>query len=610
MRKRIIFLLILNVAIILASLGVISHLSVSASIDRSIENRLTLANIIGKYVDHVLESNLKRLYDISLSGKVDFADGDWGPEKKALKGASEYSVFTGRLFFLDRRGNMVLSYPHREGERQNLLDVPHVARTMTELKPVISDVYTMPGTGRKVIFTLVPLKNKDGEVVGVAGGEIDPTNYMLTQIIATIPTGKNTYIELIDSHGVVIASNDPRRILTCNERYKFLGALMAEKKGTVRSCHRCKGNPEEKREREMLAFAPLSVAPWGIIVRDPQEAVFSPSTGLSKGFLVLSLVAIATTTMLAIGLSRSIVRPVRSLIDATQRIAGGNLEQPVEVSSRDEIGTLSHSFDDMRAKLARSLESIQRYSEELETRVAERTEELQRSREKLAILLREIITAEEEERKRIARELHDDTSQSLNAILISLDGIGSHFSAYDPIRKQLLQIREQCMLMLKGLHQMIRDLRPPVLDDLGLESAIKWVLERHIGERGGRFSFTTAGNCEELKARSSGVLDFSRVELVLFRVVQEAIINISKHADAKNVSVAVIFGDDSIELEIEDDGRGFDAEKVFEGFKKGRVKGLGLLGMEERISLLDGKLSVKSEPGMGTRIEVFVPIPL
>ncbi len=611
MRKRIIFLLVLNMGIILASLGVISHLSVSASIDRSLENRLTLANIIGKYVDHVLESNLKRLYDISLSGKVDFADGDWDPEKKALKGAIEYSVFTGRLFFLDRRGNMVLSYPHREGERLNLLGIPHVTRTITELKPVITDVYTMPATGRKVIFALVPLKNKDGEVVGVAGGEIDPTNYLLTQIIGTIPTSADTFIELVDSHGVIIASNDPRRILTCNERYKFLGGLMAEKKGTVLSCHRCKESiPDEKRERDMLAFAPLSVAPWGIIVRDPQSKVFSPSTSLSKAFLVLSLIAIATTTLLAIGLSRSIVRPVRALIGATQRIAQGNLAEPVEATSRDEIGTLSRSFDDMRIKLAQSVESIQRYSEELETRVAERTEELQKSREKLALLLGEIITAEEEERKRIARELHDDTSQSLNAILISLDAIGSHFSAYDPIRRQLVQIREQCMLMLKGLHQMIRDLRPPVLDDLGLESAIKWVLERHIGERGGRFSFTTAGNCDELKARSRGVLDFSRIELVLFRVVQEAIINISKHADAKNVAVAVMFGDDSIEMEIEDDGRGFDAKEVFATFKKGRVKGLGLLGMEERIALLDGKLTVTSEPGAGTRIEVYVPIPL
>jgi hypothetical protein len=85
MQKRIIFLLILNVGIILVSLGVISHLSVNASIERSIENRRMLANIIGRYIDYVIESNVKRLYDISLSGKVDLEDNDWDPERKALK---------------------------------------------------------------------------------------------------------------------------------------------------------------------------------------------------------------------------------------------------------------------------------------------------------------------------------------------------------------------------------------------------------------------------------------------------------------------------------------------------------------------------------------------
>ena len=91
MKKRIIFLLILNMTIILVSLGVISHLSVSASIKRSLDNRLALANLIGKYIDYILENNLKRLYDISLSGRIDFDDGDWEPEKKALKAAIEYS---------------------------------------------------------------------------------------------------------------------------------------------------------------------------------------------------------------------------------------------------------------------------------------------------------------------------------------------------------------------------------------------------------------------------------------------------------------------------------------------------------------------------------------
>ena len=609
MKKRIIVLLILNMSVILVSLGVISYLSVNASIKRSLESRLALANIIGKYVDYILESNLKRLYDISLSGKVDFEDKDWEPEKKVLKGAIEYSIFTGRVFLVDRHGNVAISYPHQEDEQINMLSIPYVSKTLAELKPVVSDVYTVSSTRRKIIYAIVPLRNRHGEIVGAAGGEIDPTNYLLAQIIRTIPTGADTFIELVDSSGVIIASNDPRRILTCSERYKFLGSLINDKKATVLNCHRCKEeSPDSKREKDMLAFAPLSVAPWGIIVRDPQEAVFLPSIHLREGFVVLSIISIATASLLAIGLSRSIVRPVRSLITATQKIARGNLSEPIVVSTKDEIGTLGRSFDEMRIKLAESLESIQEYSVELESRVADRTKELNRSKEKLAILLREVMTAGEDERKRVARELHDDTSQSLNAILIALDSIVIHFSEYDPVRKQIKQIREQCMTMLKGLHRMIKDLRPPILDDLGLESAIQWVLEKHIGERGIQFRFRTEGDRDALKTRSRGVLDYSKIELALFRVVQESIINISKHADAKNVTVAAKFGDSGIELTIEDDGRGFDVGKVFESDRKDRHMGLGLMGMEERVGLLDGKLAIRSEPAKGTSITVFIPV--
>lgn len=609
MQRRIVFLIILNLVIILASLGIISHLSINASINKSLENRLALAMITGQYIDHVLESNLKRLYDISLSGKIDFEDGEWGPERKALKTAFEYSIFTDRIFLMDTYGNVVIAYPHREEERVNLLSIPYVRKTLAEMRPVISDVYTVSPTQKKVIFALVPLKNKNSEIVGVAGGEIDPTNYLLAQAIKSIHTEPDTYVELMDSQGVIIASNDPRKILTCSQQNKFLNVLISDRKGSVINCHRCKESSYgNKRERDMLAFAPLSVAPWGISVRDPREKVFAPSVSLRKGFLLLSAVSIFTGLLLAIGLSKGIVRPIHSLIGATQKIARGNLQDPIEVSTKDEIGTLSMSFDDMRIRLAESVERIQQYSFELENRVADRTKELTQSKEKLAVLLREVITAEEEERRRIARELHDDTSQSLNVTMISLDSVISRYSDYDPVRKQLKQIREQCMIMLKGVHSLINDLRPTVLDDLGLESAIKWVLEKHLGDHGIQYYIDTKGDSEGLKTRCRGILDYGKIELVLFRVIQEAIINVSKHADAENVYVTLEFGDSSIEMEVEDDGKGFDLEGDLESARTGTYIGLGLLGMEERIALLDGKLTVWSEPGEGTRIKVYVPI--
>jgi hypothetical protein len=152
MQKRIIFLLFLNVGVILVSLGIISHLSVSASIERSLENRLMLANIIGRYVDYVIESNVKRLYDVSLSGKIDLEDNDWDPERKALKTAMEYSIFTGRIFLLDRRGRVLLSYPHPEEEGVGAFILPYVKKATADLKPAITDVHVLPATQRSMVL--------------------------------------------------------------------------------------------------------------------------------------------------------------------------------------------------------------------------------------------------------------------------------------------------------------------------------------------------------------------------------------------------------------------------------------------------------------------------
>src|SRR3970282_2743499 len=138
MQKRIIFLLFLSVGVILASLGIISNLSVTASIERSLENRLMLANIMGRYVDYVIESNVKRLYDVSRSGKIDLEDNDWDPERKALKTAMEYSIFTGSIFLLDRQGHVLLSYPHREEKGVDAFSLPYVRKASAEGKPAIT----------------------------------------------------------------------------------------------------------------------------------------------------------------------------------------------------------------------------------------------------------------------------------------------------------------------------------------------------------------------------------------------------------------------------------------------------------------------------------------
>lgn len=598
MQRRITFSIILGIFTILFSLGIISYLSVQDSIRRSLASRLVLANIIGKYFDRLIDSNVARLYDISISGKIDFRDNNWEPEKKALKTAYEYSIFTDRIFLMDLSGNVVMTYPHQEGANINLLSIPYVSKTINDMRPVISDVYTTEPTKRKVIFALVPLKNKNGKTIGVAGGEIDPTSYMFTQIIKSIPVRADTNIELVDSHGTIIASNDPSRILTSSDHNKFLGNLIAAKRSSVGTCHRChSGGQQPKRTNDMLAFAPLSAAPWGVSVREPQDVVFAPATKLKKGFFVLTLISIATALLLGVGLSRGIVKPVQSLTNATVKIARGNLSDPITVSSRDEIGILAESFDTMRIKLAESLESIKKHTAELEHRVMERTQQIRQGQQKVESLLKKIISSQEEERKRIARGLHDEILQDLSAFLIKLDICKLYPEQISD--EKIDEMKRIALKTLDDIHSVVQNLRPSVLDDLGLGAAVKWLLEKNLGERGIRFFLTMDDRTNERFK--------PRIEITIFRIIQEAIINIARHAGAENVFVLLRVKDDAVFVEIEDDGEGFDVHSVLR-YTADSGRGLGLIGMKERASLIDGKLEICSSVGSGARLSLKVPL--
>jgi signal transduction histidine kinase len=612
MQKKIIVATMLSVIVILLSLGIISNLSIHDSIKQSIQERSELAGMLSNYTDRVLQSNLTRLYDISLSGTIDLKDGDWRPEANALKMAYQYSIFTDGIFIVDMKGDIVYTYPAGQMKKRNLLNIPYVRQTLEEQKAVISSIYTEEATNRKVIYVLVPLRNKVGRVVGAAGGEINPTNYILNNIINAIPRSDETIIELVDQYGVVIASNNPVRIFACSDRNKVLGRLIAAGKSDVMKCHRCHEGDRRPAENprkttDMLAFAPLTEAPWGISVREPEEKVFAPSSGLKRKFLILGLISTGTAFLLALGMSKSIVNPIKSLIGATRRIGDGNLKEPVKPVSRDEIGTLSESFETMRQRLAESAEKFQRYNAELERRVLERTKELQISRKRLSTLLHEVISAQEDERKRIARELHDETSQAMAALGMSIDIAAMSFKDDELTLDDIYGLRDRVSQLLEGISRLIKDMRPPVLDDLGLESAVRWLAERHLADRGIRYNLQTSDSFHSLLTDEETALD-EKMLLMLFRIIQETIINISKHAEASFVTIQLQYDSPRVRVKIADDGVGFDVHEVMKDGDMGVNVGYGILGLRERISLLDGILDISSNPGEGTKVKMEIPL--
>ncbi len=601
MQKKIIIAIIINVIILSAGLGIIGHLTINQSIDRSLHSRLTLAGIIANNIDLLLERSLNRLYDISLSGKIDLKDNNWKPEKEALQIAYQYSIFSDGIFLMDKTGNVVLTYPSRLENHENLLSIPYVSKIIMEGKPVISDIYTVEPTGKKVIYAMVPLKSKNGDIVGVVGGEIDPTSFRLSQTIEAMPTEPNTYLEIIDSHGIIIVSNNPKRVFLSSDHNKFMENLIAQKKPEIRTCHRCHsgaGGKGDERSTDILAFAPLKMAHWGVSIIQPEKDVFAPSEKLRTTFLAFSLGSIGIALIIAIGMSKSIVKPVHKLIDATNKIAEGDMSKSIEFGGIDEIGILSSSFEVMRVKLADSLEGLRRYNVELEERVIERTKQIKASQQKVENLLKMVISAEEEERKRIARGLHDETMQTLSALLMKIDMCSKMYAEHLPSEK-IDEMRNIALKSLDEIHSVIQNLRPTIVDDLGLEAGIRWLLDKHLAEKGITCDFNVIG--------AEGKRFNYRIETSLFRIIQEAVINISKHASAENVFIVLQYMPDSIAVYMEDDGKGFDAPDVLKHTDD--VRGLGIMGMRERAYLVNGKLHICSTPGNGTSLSLWIPLP-
>ena len=205
--------------------------------------------------------------------------------------------------------------------------------------------------------------------------------------------------------------------------------------------------------------------------------------------------------------------------------------------------------------------------------------------------LRRVVAGQELERQRLARELHDETGQALTSILLGLKGI-EEATETEEARRSVLSVRELVVATLQDVRRLAVELRPKALDDFGLVPALERLSE-------------TFSEQADVEVHVQAVLGDERlpgeIETALYRIVQEALTNVIKHADAKTVSVTLTRQADRVAVVIEDDGRGFDP-----GVQPG--EGLGIVGMRERIALVGGRLSVESGAGRGTTIAVEVPL--
>ncbi len=601
---------------VLVLIGMVSLLSLFAylgtkaleeNIQRTMHERVILAQTTASHIDYSIASAENILTQVA--NEEHWMNGS-AADAALLRAYRHLGFFASRVFMLDQNGRFVAAYPPTAGT-VSLADFTPVAEVLNGQSFAISRYAQPRSVCASCILAVAPVRDSVGNTKGALAIDIDITHPNIRAFSHPIGLGQTGYMDLVALDGLILASTRPERVGQESDHGYSLVGMIRDHRQSVSACHDCHTSPAQIVPRnEVLAFAPLDRAQWGVAVHQSEDEVFADIRLLQIRIFGLMGLAILGALVLVYLTTRSVLAPIQVLTAATRRIAAGDLGTPIGTHGQDEIEELTQSFDAMRSRLDSSMAEIQALNRQLDARVQERTRELEQALAENARLyaelarkehlrgelLHRLISAQEEERKRISRELHDETCQVLTGLAYALDEAADQ-DTEPRSQASLEQMRHLTDTALDSIHRIIFDLRPTMLDHLGLIPAIRWYAEQRLAEP------ETAFNIREIGAPCRLP---PAVETALFRVVQEAINNIARHAKAAHALFVFQFAEDCVEARIADDGQGFDMGQVAAGPIDER--GLGLVGMEERMSAIGGSFSIRSTPGGGTIVKLRVPI--
>ncbi len=330
----------------------------------------------------------------------------------------------------------------------------------------------------------------------------------------------------------------------------------------------------ETSEGSLLDMArPVLGGEAGVIrVGLSRERVESDVASLTFRLLAITGGILLAGLLVSYGLATLLTRPLSRLADAARAVGRGDLSRKVAIESSDEVGELSAAFNAM-------------------------TDQLREKEEDRRRLLAQVISAQEDERKRVARELHDEAGQALTSLMLGLKHL--HETAVDDtVRARVADLRTVASDTLELMHDLSLDLRPSSLDDLGLVAA----LERYTKDFGRKYEINVDFHAGALRERRLPI----QHEVTVYRIVQEALTNTARHASAKNISVTLDRRNGTAVVVAEDDGSGFDPSG--QELSPAEARRLGIRGMEERAALLGGRVTIESRPGAGTAVFLEIPI--
>jgi len=474
-----------------------------------------------------------------------------------------FDQFDGGVAFYDPQQKLIAGAPSNEVWAQR----PFAYELLTFLGrgpgPVFSPLVADAPTRGVALFIAIPSARRNV----VAMGALSPQQLGIPTLVSGLQATQRASAFLIDLNGQLIYHTDESLIGQDWRARPGAESLHGESGSYYRTL------PPDNLER-VIAYAPVDPIGWGLVVEEPWADMVSPLMRYSEAVQFILLPAgLLAAVALFYGV-RSIVRPLQLLDEQAARLGWGEFE-----AIEEPVGGIAE-IQALQATLIQMAEQVQSYQAGMRGYLAALTQ------------------GQEEERKRLARELHDETVQSLIAldqkIQMARKALGRDPQA---CASRLDELRAMTTDIVEKVRRFSRNLRPIYLEDLGLIPA----LEMLTRDAGGEGKLVTAccvtGEPKRLSAER---------EMALYRLVQEALNNVTAHANASHADVTMIFVGDEVSVTIADDGVGFAIpDRPGELAEAGHY---GVLGMRERAELAGGWLSIESEPGHGTRIEIRLPI--
>jgi signal transduction histidine kinase len=467
------------------------------------------------------------------------------------------------LLLFDRKGSLVCAAePSAEDRPVSQLARQWIAASLRDGTLHADTPIIRPLAGRWVSILSAPVRGGDGTEKGMLVLVQLPEAFAVSLPAEGVMT-------ILDRDGTIVArSTDPHRWTGRNAR----GVSVAEL-----ALHRTDGSAEALGVdgiSRQYGFSSVPELGWHIYVGIPTVTAMQPVRQMfvrgAAGGAIVVLVVVA----LAVLLARGIERPVAELSRAAEGAAAGAFGK-VDAAGPREIAQLAQSFNTM---LARRLEAEQNLRED---------------EHQLKALSDRLLVAQEEERTTIARELHDDLGQALTALKMDVGGLLAMTppsAASEPLRNRIMRTLDDTVTSVQRLSS---ELRPSVLDDLGLTAAVE--------VEAARFEQRTGIECElSLPDQTAPFVD-GAVATAVYRIIQEALTNVSRHANASRVELRLRQRSEELLLEIRDDGRGITAEEVRNRFS------LGLIGIRERADLAGGTVDIEGVAGRGTIVSVRIP---